>query len=373
MQFSFNELLHAYLTCKQNKTNKPNHIIFENNLEENLYNLYEELNNRTYQIDKSIYFILTKPKYREVWAASFKDRIVHHLIYNRLSPHYFKTFIYDSCACIPNKGTLFASNRVNHFIKSCSNNYQKETYYLKADIKNFFNSIDKDILWNLISNHPITIEQSKQFGNDNYFLELIHQVIFHNPTNNYQFNGNPNLINNVPHHKQLFNVPLNKGLPIGNLTSQFFANIYLDGLDKYIKHQLKMRYYARYVDDIILIHNNPQYLLKQYEYIKEYLETNNDMFFHKNKTSLNNVEQGVDFVGRIMFPHRILIRNRTIGSFKKKINDINIVSPSLISSYNSYLGMMIKSNSYNIRKDIITTKLLPLGLKTTSNYNKIII
>lgn len=142
---SLEEVTQAYLDCRKKKRNKPGTIQFEQDLERNLVNIRDDINSDNYEIGPTDYFVLTNPKYREVWAAGFRDRIVHRIIYNRICDKYFKRFIYDSCACIPNRGPLFASNRVHKFIHS-----PNTRYFLQADIKNFFVTINKDILWNLI-------------------------------------------------------------------------------------------------------------------------------------------------------------------------------------------------------------------------------
>jgi hypothetical protein len=153
MDLNIEELFLSYLDCRSNKRNTINAIRFEMDLDRNLFELYESIINDTYIPDRFLYFVLTKPKYREVWASNFRDRIVHHLIYNRMKDYYYKRFIFDTYACIPTKGTNAATDRLGYFIRSESENFKYKTYVLKMDIKNFFISINKNILWNLIKDN----------------------------------------------------------------------------------------------------------------------------------------------------------------------------------------------------------------------------
>ena len=336
VNIDFNELFSAYLSCRKNKRRSKNSIEFELNLEENLYNLYDDLCNNTYEIGQFIYFILTKPKIREVWASNFRDRIIHHFIYNRMYPYYKNIFINDTYACIPNKGTSGAFNKLIKYVRSESEDYTHDTYVLKMDIKNFFINIDRNILWDLIK-YDVFIQDINK---------LIYKVIFHDPKNNYKFNGNQKLINYVPTHKRLFNANTNCGLPIGNLTSQFFANIYLNELDKYCKTELNIKYYIRYMDDIIIVSKNKKLLKSYTPYIKNFVKTNLNLQFHINKTNIQNINSGVDFVGKILFPFHINIRKSTLKSL------YSVLIENKIESINSYFGMLRSVNSHNIRKNI---------------------
>jgi hypothetical protein len=248
--FSFEELINAYIDCRASKRNSDSALAFEQNLERNLCGLYKELKIKTYYPGRSICFIITRPKPREVWAADFRDRIVHHLLYNRIAPRFYASFISDSCACIPGRGTLYGVKRLESKVRSITENWSKPAYYLKMDIANFFVSIDKCILRNLISKRVT----------ESYWLSLAELILFHDPRDNYELRGHNEKLNLVPSHKRLINQSSDKGLPIGNLSSQFFANIYLDKLDQFIKHKIGAKYYIRYVDDFILLHHSAQWI-----------------------------------------------------------------------------------------------------------------
>jgi RNA-directed DNA polymerase len=144
--FSFDELVQAYFDCRKNKRNSRSALEFEQDLERNLIKLRDDLLNGTYTIGQSICFVITHPKPREVWAATFRDRIVHHLTYNHIAPGIEAQFIADSCACIKGRGTLYAAQRLEHKIRSATQNWSVDCHYLKCDLANFFVSIDKNTL-----------------------------------------------------------------------------------------------------------------------------------------------------------------------------------------------------------------------------------
>jgi len=166
-QLTLLSMFDAYFDCRRNKRNSLNALVFEFELERNLMTLYRDLKDGTYTIGTSICFIVTTPKPREVWAADFRDRVVHHLLYNAIKERFHNRFIYDSFSCIPEKGTLAACKRLQHFTKSATRNYTIKVYYLKADIANFFVSIDKAILF----------EELKRYVKEDWILILIEQII----------------------------------------------------------------------------------------------------------------------------------------------------------------------------------------------------
>jgi len=221
-EFSFEDLVQAYLDCRQTKRNKPSAVAFEQHQERNLTELYDELITGAYRPGRSVCFVITRPKPREVWAAEFRDRIVHHLFYNRVSPRFYARFIVDSCACIPGRGTLYAAQRLEAKIRSITQNWSRPAHYLKCDLANFFVSIDKHILRELLAKRI----------SEPWWLQLADTILFHDPRLDFEYRGNPAKLDLVPPHKRLTNHPAHMGLPIGNLSSQFFANILLDELDQ---------------------------------------------------------------------------------------------------------------------------------------------
>ena len=313
--FSLEEVLKAYLSCRKNKRNTINQIKFEINLEENIFNLYKSLNNNTYYPGRSICFVVTYPKLREIFAADFKDRVVHHLLVSRIEPYFEKRFIFDSYACRKDKGVHKAIEKLQSFISKLNQEKYKNTYYLQIDIKSFFANIDKNILYSIIAGGGGV--NSKRIKLDKSTKRLLKIIIFYDPTKNYCIKGDKDLLKKIPKNKSLFYTPYDKGLPIGNLTSQFFANVYLNEVDKYIKRTLKVKNYIRYVDDLILLSNDKDKLVKWREDINNFLIKNLKLELHKNKDKLGDVKDGINFIGYIVRPDYTLSRMRVV-------NNINI-------------------------------------------------
>jgi len=326
--FSFKELVQAYFDCRQTKRNKPTAIAFEQDLERNLCRLHDELKDGSYQPEGSICFVITRPKCREVWAASFRDRVVHHLLYNRIAPRFHAGFIADSCACIPGRGTLYGARRLEAKIRSITQNWSRLAYYLKLDLANFFVSIDKRIVRDLLAARI----------SEPWWMQLAETVLFHDPRQNVAIHGAPSTLAKIPPHKSLFNQPAHLGLPIGNLSSQFFANVLLDALDQHCKHDLRARHYIRYVDDFILLHESPQWLNAAHADIEAWLPATLGVRLNPKKTILQPVARGVDFVGQVINPWHRTTRRRT---FNDAISRIEAAAPGdLYASANSYFGLL---------------------------------
>lgn len=326
--FTFAELVQAYLDCREHKRNKPSALAFEQDQERNLYRLYTELKDGSYRPGRSICFIITRPKAREVWAADFRDRIVHHLFYNRISPRFYRSFIADSCACIPGRGTLYAAERLEAKIRSITQNWSRPAFYLKLDLANFFVSIDKAVLRDQIAARV----------SEPWWLALAEQILFHDPRADFEYRGDPTRIDLVPPHKRLANQPAHLGLPIGNLSSQFFANIYLDALDQFVKHRIGARYYVRYVDDFILLHESPRWLNSAREQIEAFLPARLHVQTNPKKTILQPVDRGVDFVGQVIKPWCRTTRRRTVHEAIRRVSEMP--AEDLFESANSYFGLL---------------------------------
>lgn len=300
--YPFCDLVQAYYDCRRSKRNSASALAFEARLERNLSQLHSDLIAGTYRPGRSICFVVTRPKPREVWAADFRDRIVHHLLYNRIGASIEATFIADSCACIPGRGTLYAAKRLEAKIRSSSQNWAKPVHYLKLDLANFFVSIDKQILAGQLAGRI----------SEPWWRALALQVLWHDPREDFEVRSPRHLFNRVPQHKRLTAQPARLGLPIGNLSSQFFANVYLDAMDQFVKHQLRCRHYVRYVDDFVLLHESPQQLNAWLAAINAFLPTLGARL-NPSKTILQPVDRGVDFVGHVIKPWRRTTRPRSMA------------------------------------------------------------
>jgi hypothetical protein len=338
----------AYFDCRKAKRNSLNQLRFEAELESNLVSLYHDLINGDYKIGCSIAFVVTHPKIREVWAADFRDRVVHHIIYKAIFDRFYRRFIRDCYACIPGRGTHDGMRRVSSFARSITRNWTHPAYFLKADVANFFNSIDRQTVINL----------AERYVSEPWLQTLMRQVILHDPRTNFMMRSPSSLFALVPRHKSFLHATDGKGLPIGNLTSQFFANLYLNELDQYVKHGLKAKYYGRYVDDMLLFHEDHDILNIWYGQMDEFLKSKLGLHLHPNKKHLNRADTGINFTGFIINPGRTYLRQTSLSGCQQKLrvwerNGSPVDSTSLekVSKIlNSYLGMLRQVNGYNARK-----------------------
>lgn len=296
------DLFQAYADCRADKRNTMNALSFELDYESELIRLWEELNNGSYRIGRSIAFIVDKPVTREIFAADFRDRVVHHLIINKLNPLFEKEFIFDSYACRKGRGSHAGIQRVDRFIRQCSLNYSRDCYVLKLDIQGFFMAIDKRILWLTLRK---LITQYYQSADKDMLLMLCHKVLSNNPTKNCIIKGCRQKWRDLSPDKSLFHSSPLCGLPIGNLTSQIFANVYLNVFDHFIKHELGVRYYGRYTDDFVVVHQYKMYLTALIPQIEYFLKETLGLTLHPRKRYLQHYSKGVQFLGVVIMPHRI--------------------------------------------------------------------
>ena len=360
--FSFLNLLRAYYQCRKRKRKTINAAKFELNFESELLKLEQELKNHTYCPGRSICFVITEPKPREVFAADFRDRVIHHLLVDYLEPTWERKFIHHSYSCRQNKGAHRAIKDLKRFSKQISDNFSKPAYYLQVDISAFFMSLKKDILFNIIKRHTKHPD----------ILWLTKQIIFQDPTQNFYYKGDPKLCQLIPPHKSLFRVPKNQGLPIGNLTSQFFANIYLNEIDQFAKHQLKIKYYLRYVDDLLILSQDIKQLTEWKKKIDDFLQNNLKLKLHPKKQVLQSIYKGANFVGFIVKPSHTFIRGRIVKKlkcklyyFNKKILNLDMEHPirlwtpelrddfkEIFATVNSYYGQFKHANTFKLRKHL---------------------
>jgi len=358
------DLFLAYFECRKNKRNTINALAFEKHFEQNLFQLEEEILSGVYMPKPSIAFIVKNPVQREIFAANFKDRVVHHFLINKLNPLFENLFIKDSYACRISKGTHYGVKQIDKFIKICSNNYTQNCYVLKLDIQGFFMHIDRNLLFNKLL---IFIQQNYNQPDIDLVIELCKKIIFNSPTNNCIIKGDKKDWAGLPKNKSLFHSPPNCGLPIGNLTSQVFANFYLNTFDQFIKKELDIKYYGRYVDDFIIIHDNKEYLKFLQPIITDFLKVKLELTLHPKKVYLQHYSKGLKFLGTVIKPNRIYIANRTKGNFYNKIKNQNIIKGQIsnsqkkyfLSCMNSYLGLMQHYKTYKLRTKIIFKNLAP--------------
>jgi len=330
----YENLYDAYLKARRCKNDIAEVLIFGYNLENELLKLQYELENQTYRTGKYRHFIIFEPKERKISALPFRDRVVHHAICSVIGQIFEKRFIYDSYACRKGKGTHAGVDRIQKFIKKVNSNY----YVLKCDVSKYFQSVDHEILKQII----------REKIADKKLLQLLDNIID----------------------------SAERGIPIGNLTSQLFANIYLNKLDEHVKYELKINYYVRYMDDFIILHESKQFLHEIKEKINLFL-ISMKLTLHPKKVNIFPVTLGVDFLGYRIFNNHRLVRKSTVKRFLKSVKeklkkydydsiDFNVLEmpnisehtqkskifDKLMESFNSWESYMDHGNSYNLKKSL---------------------
>lgn len=357
--FSLANVTQAYLDCRRHKRSSASARAFEQQQEANLAALSESLQDGSYTPGRSICFVVTRPKPREVWCSPFADRIGHHVLYNHVAPRFHAGFIADSCACIPGRGTLYAARRLESKVRSITQNWSRPAFYLKCDLANFFVSIDKRILRERLAS-KIT---------EPWLMELADTILFHDPRTNVQMQSHPQRMALVPAHKSLLNQSADFGLPIGNLSSQFFANVYLDALDQYVKHQLRARHYIRYVDDFLILDESPQRLNAILEDLTGWLPRTLGVRLNPAKTILQPIERGIDFVGQVIKPWRRTLRRRTLNVALARLAKIS--QEDIHTTANSYFGLMRQTTHSHHDRALVANVARRRGFTVDATLTKI--
>ena len=317
---SMNNLANAWRNARKGKTKKKYVAEFEQDTRENLLNLRRELLNQTYKPKSLVNFILRDPKTRKISKSDFRDRIVHHALVRVIGPIFDKIFIYDSCANRIGKGNLFALKRFDKFKRKITDNLFKEAFCLKADIKHYFQEVD----------HECLLKTIKQKVTDEKVIWLISQILKNSSSEN-------------------------KSMPLGNLTSQFFANVYLNELDYFVKHKLKSKYYIRYVDDFIILHKSRIQLKIWKLRIEEFLREKLKLELHPDKSRIILLSRGIDFVGFRNFYYFRLLRKRNIRNMERKIGlfiNGDILELKFIEIFQGWNAYSKWADSYILRREI---------------------
>ena len=333
--YDIHNLLLAYRKARKGKTKKVYVLEFEKYTIGNLFQLQKELVKETYQPKPLVIFILRDPKTRKISKSAFRDRIIHHALIRIIEPIFDKTFIYDSCANRKRKGTLFAIKRFESFIRKVSRNNTKNCFVLKADIKHYFEEVGYSILLEII----------KRKISDEKVILLIEKILANLPEG--KLGGGEQLLHA-------------KGMPLGNLTSQFFANVYLNELDYFVKHKLKAKYYIRYVDDFVILHSSRKQLEIWKEEINRFLFERLKLELHPDKSRVISISRGIDFVGFRNFYHYRLLRKRNINNILRKIKELKgdkISYGKFIESFQGWQAYAKWANSYSLIEEMIKSIL----------------
>ncbi|MFH1648901.1 MAG: reverse transcriptase/maturase family protein [Patescibacteria group bacterium] len=311
---SVENLLLAWKEFRVGKRSRRDTQKFEQHLMRNIFELHKVLKDKTYEHSKYSVFRISDPKPRVIHKASVSDRLLHHALHRVLYPFFDKKFIADSYSCRVNKGSYAALNRFHTFFLKASKNNTRTCWVLKCDVRKFFASIDHHLLIGMLEEHI----------SDKDLIWLLSQIV------------------------NSFELCLGKGIPLGNLTSQLFANIYVDKLDKFVKHILRVKFYIRYVDDFVFILENKVYLVDILSKVREFLSNELFLELHESKILLKTVASGIDFLGWVHFPdHRVL---RTVTKRRVFRNTLKNMSRETTQSY---LGLLSHGNTFKIKQRII--------------------
>lgn len=313
---SIGNLFQAWEGFRRGKRKKHDVMVFERHLEDNLFDLHSKLKSRQYRHGGYREFYVNDPKRRHIHKACVSDRVVHHLLYKYLYEVFDKFFIYDSYSCRLEKGTHRAVKRLEYFCRKLSKNYTRDFWALKLDIRKFFNSIGQNILKELV-------HKRVEDKNINWLID--------------------NVIDSFDSE-----AGKGKGIPLGNLTSQIFANIYLNELDQFIKHQLKIKNYLRYADDFVILDAHRKRLTTYLDSINHFVQNDLKLELHPKKIIFRKFAWGIDFYGYVVLPRYTLPRTRTKGRIFKKV----LMSQLNGQSLQSYLGYFSHANSYTVTKNL---------------------
>jgi RNA-directed DNA polymerase len=306
------DLHHAYRAAAAQKCS-ANQLEFETHLTDHLIQLQQELASGTWQPAPPLCFIATRPKTRQIHAPDFRDRVVHHWLMPHLEPLWEPRFIHDSYANRTGKGSHAAVNRLRGFVRQVHSG-QGGGWYLQLDIHNFFNSIHRPTLWALLKRRML------RAGTPAAVQIATHALLRQHPlAHGARYRATEAERAAVPPHKRLENTAPHCGLPIGNLSSQFFANVYLDPLDQFIKHQLKAPRYLRYVDDFVLIHHSREQLQGWQRQIEHFLHHTLRLKL-KPEQKMRPLTEGIDFLGYILYPTHTRVRRRVIAHARQALH-----------------------------------------------------
>lgn len=312
---SIENLLEAWKEFIKGKRGKRDVQEFQLSLMDNIFGLHTDLKNHTYRHGGYHAFPIFDPKPRQIHKASVRDRLVHHAIYRILYPFFDHTFIADSFSCRISRGTHRALHRFRSFGYIVGKNNTRTCWILKCDIRKFFANIDHATLLNIL----------EKYIPDTSVLWLLEEVI-------------ESFASAKPH----------VGLPLGNLTSQLFVNIYMNEFDHFMKHKLKTRYYIRYADDFVIFSERRHLLERYISHIRNFLREKLRLELHPEKLCIKTLASGIDFLGWVHFPDHRVLRTTTKRRMMKKITAANKEE-----TLNSYLGLLKHGNTYELREGLM--------------------
>lgn len=339
--YDFENLYQAWESARKKKRFRPEIMKFSSDLEANLIELQNHLIYGSYRVGRYRPFYVYEPKKRLIMALPFRDRVIQWAIYRQLFPIFDKQFISDSYACREGKGTHKAVDRLQYWLRQTERKPQRY-YYLKLDVAKYFYRVD----------HEILIEILHRKIRDKRLVDLLAGIINSEDTKfGLPIGVDPDLCDPSDRLEEV-------GMPIGNLTSQMFANLYLHELDLFAKHDLKLHYYVRYMDDVIILHEDKAHLAAIKEEIESFLSEKLHLQLNR-KTAIRPCSMGIEFVGyRIWATHRKLKKKtalkikRAVKHIKEKRDSGAITPESFERRIASYKGVLQHCNSYGFRQGL---------------------
>ena len=355
------DLYVAYYDARKHKALRSYVRHWEANLKENMELLCDDLLNRTYRPLPSKCFIVDYPKKREIFAAIFRDRIVHHLYFKYTQELFGRTFIQDSYSCIKGRGTHYGIQRVTDFCRRESRNWQRPCYAMHLDIRGYFMHIVRQKLLDIsvgtlrkMSTHRISKDSPTTWQDMldiDFLIWLTEIIVMLDPTKNCIIVGELSDWIGLDPAKSMLHLSKGLGLPIGNLTSQLFSNVYLNVFDQFMKRVMKCRYYGRYVDDAIIISSDKEWLMSLVPDVQKFLKEELGLDLHMGKLTISEVHKVIEFLGSYIKPWRVYVSRRTLERAIKKMALLDFTNPQkVLRSVNSYLGIFQHASSYRLRR-----------------------
>ena len=360
----------AMRQARQHKAGTGSCIRCSMEVEEELDNLASSILDGSYAMGPSICFLVTSPVLREIIAAEFRDRIVHHYIFNYLNQVLERELIEDCYSCREGKGTGYGVDRLEHHILSCSQNYTREAWALQLDISGYFMHIDRRRLYTMAMALMVRIgkkrdgegRQLRDLPKHRIVEQLLAKIILYDPLENCEVRDWKGLYASIPHSKTLRFAPEGIGLPIGNLTSQMFSNLYMNVFDQWVKRVLKVKHYGRYVDDTYYVDTDKEWLLSLIPQIDHFLQTELGLHLNLHKTKLTEVKKGVTFLGIHLKPYRRYLKTGSLRRMRQRVHDMGAiperalsqeaVRQRLMAQANSMLGILNHTRSFQLRKQL---------------------
>ena len=369
------DLYIAYYDAARHKHKMAYVQKFERNLAANLNELCDDLLNRRYKALPSKCFVIDYPKKREVFAAMFRDRIVHHLYFRYTHQLFERTFIADSYSCIEGRGTHYGVDRLRQHIRRASLNWSQPCYAMNLDIRGYFMHINRKKLLKIatesltkMATHKVGLTDDvptpsgviltksttwADIRDFDFILWLTEQIVTLDPMENCIIVGDESDWDGMDHAKCMRYVQPRLGLPIGNLTSQLYSNVYLNPFDQFVKRDILCEYYGRYVDDSAMIDACREWLLAQVSKVREFLADELGLQLHMGKLHVREVSQGIEFLGAFVKPYRDYISNKTLERITRNIRTMDLRDVNHVeASINSYLGVLSHSSSYNVKREL---------------------